>query len=157
MPADKQLTVGIVGGSIAAGQGAEDAPSWADRLETYLTEIYGRVAHINITVNNGAVPGSTSHYMSGCVNLHVPANADIVVVDYTVNDEALVDPNMNNPHRSGMSSTEPCHLALNRPCRCCHPDSIKSRGCSHADHTGLQSKQMSTYMREPFIHQSILL
>eukprot|EP00775_Hariotina_reticulata_P012114 gene12114-12253_t len=96
---NKQLTVAIIGGSIAAGQGAEDAPGWADRLETYLKETYGRAAHINITVNNGAVPGTTSQYMSGCINLHVPATADIVVVDYTVNDEVLVDINMNNPQR----------------------------------------------------------
>jgi len=96
LPADKQLTVGVVGGSIAAGQGAEDAPSWVGQTdwETYLTEIYGKSWRTSTSLSkaNGAVPGTTSQYMSGCVNLHVPANADIVVVDYTVNDDALVRP-----------------------------------------------------------------
>lgn len=97
--ADKKLTVAVIGGSIAAGTGAEDAPSWVDRLETYLKESYGRVAAVNVTVNNGAVPGTTSSYMSGCVNLHVPSDADVVVVEYTVNDEYEAVPTMNNPMR----------------------------------------------------------
>jgi lysophospholipase L1-like esterase len=98
-PADKKLTVAVVGGSISAGTGAEDAPAWVDRLETYLKETYGKVANVNVTVNNGAVPGTTSAYMSGCVNLHVPADADIVVVEYTVNDDQLALPVMDNPVR----------------------------------------------------------
>lgn len=96
---NKKLTVAVVGGSISAGTGAEDAPAWVDRLETYLKETYGKVANVNVTVNNGAVPGTTSAYMSGCVNLHVPADADIVVVEYTVNDDQLALPAMDNPVR----------------------------------------------------------
>jgi DNA polymerase alpha subunit B len=88
-----------VGGSISAGTGAEDAPAWVDRLETYLKETYGKVANVNVTVNNGAVPGTTSAYMSGCVNLHVPADADIVVVEYTVNDDHMALPPLDNPVR----------------------------------------------------------
>jgi DNA polymerase alpha subunit B len=96
---DKKLTVAVVGGSISAGTGAEDAPAWVDRLETYLKETYGKVANVNVTVNNGAVPGTTSAYMAGCVNLHVPADADIVVVEYTVNDDQLALPALDNPVR----------------------------------------------------------
>jgi hypothetical protein len=36
------LVVGVVGGSISSGHGAEDAPSWVDRVEKYLKEAYGK-------------------------------------------------------------------------------------------------------------------
>eukprot|EP00879_Flechtneria_rotunda_P022226 GHRR01023451.1.p2 GENE.GHRR01023451.1~~GHRR01023451.1.p2 ORF type:complete len:215 (+),score=51.71 GHRR01023451.1:519-1163(+) len=97
--ATRHLTVAVVGGSISAGTGAEDAPSWVDRLETYLKSSFGQLAGINITVNNGAVPGTTSSYMSACMSLHVPAEADIVLVEYSVNDEYIAQPPLDNPIR----------------------------------------------------------
>lgn len=97
--AEKQLTVSVVGASISAGIGAEDAPAWVDRLEQYLKDTYGKVAGVNITVNNGAVPGTTSAYMAACVNLHVPRDADIIIVEYSVNDDSQVYPPMDNPVR----------------------------------------------------------
>jgi lysophospholipase L1-like esterase len=97
--AEKQLTVSVVGASISAGIGAEDAPAWVDRLEQYLKDTYGKVAGVNITVNNGAVPGTTSAYMAACVNLHVPRDADIIIVEYSVNDDWQVYPPMDNPVR----------------------------------------------------------
>jgi lysophospholipase L1-like esterase len=97
--AEKQLTVSVVGASISAGIGAEDAPAWVDRLEQYLKDTYGKVAGVNITVNNGAVPGTTSAYMAACVNLHVPRDADIIIVEYSVNDDSNVYPPMDNPIR----------------------------------------------------------
>lgn len=89
----------MVGGSISAGTGAEDAPAWVDRLELYLKQSYGQIAGVNVTVNNGAVPGTTSAYMSACVNLHVPRDADIVIVEYSVNDEYMAFPPLDNPIR----------------------------------------------------------
>jgi DNA polymerase alpha subunit B len=97
--ADKKLTVSVLGGSISAGIGAEDAPAWVDRLEQYLKDSYGKVAGVNVTVNNGAVPGTTSAYMAACVKLHVPKDADIVIIDYSVNDEWQAYPPLNNPVR----------------------------------------------------------
>ncbi len=41
----------------------------------------------NITVNNGAVPGTLSSYMTVCVKAHVPSTADIVLVEYSINDQ----------------------------------------------------------------------
>jgi DNA polymerase alpha subunit B len=99
LPADKKLTVSVLGASISAGIGAEDAPAWVDRLEQYLKDTYGKVAGVNVTVNNGAVPGTTSAYMAACVNLHVPRDADIVVVEYSVNDDWQVYPPLDNPVR----------------------------------------------------------
>eukprot|EP00955_Chlamydomonas_euryale_P110656 366012-Chlamydomonas_euryale.AAC.18 len=39
-----------------------------------------------VTGHNGAVPGTISSYMSACVNIHVPRETDIVLVEYSVND-----------------------------------------------------------------------
>lgn len=96
---DKKLTVSVLGASISAGIGAEDAPAWVDRLEQYLKDSYGKVAGVNVTVNNGAVPGTTSAYMAACVNLHVPQDADIVLIEYSANDDWQVYPPMDNPVR----------------------------------------------------------
>lgn len=95
----KKLTVSVLGASISAGIGAEDAPAWVDRLEQYLKDSYGKVAGVNVTVNNGAVPGTTSAYMAACVNLHVPQDADIVIIEYSANDDWQVYPPMDNPVR----------------------------------------------------------
>lgn len=97
--ADKRLTVSVLGGSISAGIGAEDAPAWVDRLEQYLKDTYGKVAGVNVTVNNGAVPGTTSSYMAACVNLHIPKDADIVIIEYSVNDDWQAYPPLDNPVR----------------------------------------------------------
>lgn len=91
--------MGVVGGSIAAGTGAEDAPPWVDRLQTYLMDSYGRLAGVNVTVNNGAVPGTTSAYMAACTNMHVPQEADIVIVEYSVNDDCEAMPILDNAVR----------------------------------------------------------
>jgi hypothetical protein len=40
----------------------------------------------HISVANGAVPGTVSTYMSVCVKSHVPLDADVVLVEYAVND-----------------------------------------------------------------------
>jgi hypothetical protein len=37
--------------------------------------------------------------MSACANLHVPADADIVLVEYAVSDADRVDPPFDNPVR----------------------------------------------------------
>lgn len=97
--AAKKLTVSVLGGSISAGIGAEDAPAWVDRLEQYLKETYSKVAGVNVTVNNGAVPGTTSAYMAACVPLHLPKDSDIVIVEYSVNDDWMAVPVLDNPVR----------------------------------------------------------
>lgn len=69
-----------------------------------------------MTVNNGAVPGTTSAYMAACVNLHIPKETDIVIIEYSVNDEWQVYPPMDNPvryccRRSQAMHTQPASLA----------------------------------------------
>ncbi|KAG2493704.1 hypothetical protein HYH03_008218 [Edaphochlamys debaryana] len=92
------LTIGVIGASIAAGQGAFDAPAfpyWANLiLQAQLPNNIGR-----FKLNNGAVPGTSSQYMSTCHNVHVPHDADIVVLEYAVSDEEMPMPHMNNQVR----------------------------------------------------------
>ncbi|KAG2447186.1 hypothetical protein HYH02_007929 [Chlamydomonas schloesseri] len=89
------LTVAVIGGSIAAGQGAFDAPAFPYWLKLILeAQLPGGPQRVRM--NNGAVPGTSSAYMSTCHNVHVPPNADIVILDYAVNDEEMPMPHMNN-------------------------------------------------------------
>jgi hypothetical protein len=41
-PSGQRLVVGVVGGSISSGHGAEDAPNWVDRVEKFLQDAYGK-------------------------------------------------------------------------------------------------------------------
>ncbi len=59
--ADENFTVVVLGGSIAAGQGAIDAPSFPVWTEKVLQTYMGK----NVVVHNGAIPGTLSSYMSG--------------------------------------------------------------------------------------------
>jgi len=90
------LTVAIIGGSIAAGQGALDGRAFPAWMELILQKVLGN----RVQVHNGAVPGTLSSYMSVCHNVHVPKHADIVLLDYTVNDQDQpIGPVMDNPVR----------------------------------------------------------
>lgn len=77
----QKLHIAFLGGSITAGQGAVDGkafPYWAeDALKGVLDE--GR-----LSIQNGAVPGTLSSYMSVCHNVHMSKEADIVMVEYSV-------------------------------------------------------------------------
>ncbi|KAG2429693.1 hypothetical protein HYH02_013951 [Chlamydomonas schloesseri] len=89
------LTIGVIGGSIAAGQGAHDAPAFPYWLRDILqAQLPGGAQRVRL--NNGAMPGTSSAYMSTCHNVHVPPDADVVVLDYAINDEEMPLPHMNN-------------------------------------------------------------
>lgn len=100
----KRLTVTAIGGSITAGAGAVDSPrdAWVDRLQTWLVEMYGGAHGVNVTVNNGAVPGTTSAYMCACFRRHVPQDVDVVFIEYAVNDEHRKEPIFDNNARKPM-------------------------------------------------------
>jgi hypothetical protein len=89
------LTVVFLGGSITAGQGAVDGkafPSWAE-------EVLGKSLGSRSLVHNGAIPGTLSSYMSVCHNMHCPKEADIIFIDYTLNDPLSNSQSMDNPVR----------------------------------------------------------
>ena len=102
------LTVVFIGGSIAAGQGAFDGqafPTWAELILHGALGIAatdtggGNGGGGRVRVHNGAVPGTLSSYMSVCHNVHVPAEADVVILDYTINDPDNVNPPFDNAIR----------------------------------------------------------
>ncbi|GLI61581.1 hypothetical protein VaNZ11_003996 [Volvox africanus] len=91
------LTVVTVGGSITAGQGAVDAPPYPKWMQFVLDA--NLPDKDRVKVRNGAVPGTSSQYMSSCHNAHVPRDADVIFVEYAVNDEEMPMPHMNNQIR----------------------------------------------------------
>ncbi|GLI61503.1 hypothetical protein VaNZ11_003832 [Volvox africanus] len=91
------LTVVTVGGSITAGQGAVDAPPYPKWMQFVLDA--NLPDKDRVKVRNGAVPGTSSQYMSSCHNVHVPRDADVIFVEYAVNDEEMPMPHMNNQIR----------------------------------------------------------
>ncbi|KAG1666906.1 hypothetical protein FOA52_005966 [Chlamydomonas sp. UWO 241] len=92
----EKLNIAFLGGSITAGQGAVDGqpfPYWAmDILHTVFDKD-------KLSVHNGAVPGTLSSYMSVCHNVHLPKDADIIFLDYSVNDDYTAVPPMDNKVR----------------------------------------------------------
>ncbi|KAL6752501.1 hypothetical protein V8C86DRAFT_2753172 [Haematococcus lacustris] len=102
------LSVVVVGGSISAGAGAVDTHSWVEYLEDWLalhfnaTRDLWRSRHKAGPVHllNSAVPGTYSSYMSVCYNVHVPKTADIIIVEYSLNDaETLSETPFDNSVR----------------------------------------------------------
>eukprot|EP00798_Chlamydomonas_sp_ICE-L_P013622 gene13622-19500_t len=78
----ENLTLTFLGGSITAGEGAMDGHSYVGWAAQLLHHLLGP----RFKLHNGAVPGTLSHYMSACHNVHVPASSDIVFVEYSIND-----------------------------------------------------------------------
>ncbi|GIL54431.1 hypothetical protein Vafri_9966 [Volvox africanus] len=91
------LTVVTVGASITAGQGAVDAPPFPKWMQFVLDA--NLPDKDRVKVHNGAVPGTSSQYMSSCHNVHVPREADIIFVEYAISDEEMPMPHMNNQIR----------------------------------------------------------
>ena len=91
----ENLTVAFIGGSITAGQGAVDGMAFPFWAEAAMHAAMGD----KVNVKNGAVPGTLSSYMSVCHNVHVAQEADVIFVDYTLNDPHDAHPIMENPIR----------------------------------------------------------
>jgi hypothetical protein len=92
--AEKKLEVATLGGSITAGIGGyDDNPAWTIRLNKFLLSTFGldTAFGANITFFNGAMSGTTSGYMSACYNAHIDPSADLVFMEYAVNDNDDAD------------------------------------------------------------------
>mmetsp|Transcript_10267 Transcript_10267/g.30910 ORF Transcript_10267/g.30910 Transcript_10267/m.30910 type:complete len:546 (+) Transcript_10267:215-1852(+) len=75
---------GIVGGSISEGRGAEPLSNgFGPVISDWINKTFPSSKH---TFHNGAIAGSQSSYMSLCVNNHVSPDADLVLVEYDIND-----------------------------------------------------------------------
>lgn len=94
----QKIKVVTIGGSITSGQGCPDAPYWGKYLFGLMEATYG-AEHLETV--NGAVGGTISAYMSVCHNMHVPADADLVFVEYSINDSSKIEPTFQNNVRRG--------------------------------------------------------
>jgi hypothetical protein len=80
------LTIAAVGGSITAGVWAEGVPLiWVSRMVEHLRKAR-KPGYGQIHLANGAVPGTISQYMATCVRVHVPDDADVILVEYAMNE-----------------------------------------------------------------------
>ena len=79
------LRVGVVGGSIAWGHGAtkRGANDFFSLVVTWLRAAFPKV---RVEARNGCVPGTPAAYMAICLSNHVDDDADLVFVEYTLND-----------------------------------------------------------------------
>ena len=77
----------------ARGQGASERgkTDYVSRIRTWANGTFGAA----LAVVNGAVPATPSTYFALCNQAHVPAEADIVVVELNIND----GPQPGGPHR----------------------------------------------------------
>ncbi|KAL4853770.1 Cell cycle and apoptosis regulator protein 2 [Chlorella vulgaris] len=91
--AGEPISVAFIGGSSTWGQGAWNVgmPDFPSIVFKWLRETFPGANH---TLVNGAVPGTPSSYFALCSRWHVPADVDLVVVEFNVNDGAhpTVDP-----------------------------------------------------------------
>lgn len=81
--------------SVTKGHHIYDSETWISLLRDWLAD---RFPNTTVTGVNGAIPASGSDYFSFCMKLHIPEEADLVVVELGVNDEALPEheENMEN-------------------------------------------------------------
>lgn len=70
--------------TVTKGHGVYAHERWPDQLHGYLNDFYKPAS--DIPVINGATPATGSDYFSYCFALHVPDDADLIIVELGVND-----------------------------------------------------------------------
>ncbi|KAK9836351.1 hypothetical protein WJX81_007868 [Elliptochloris bilobata] len=99
------VRVVAVGGSVTTGMGAarpEDA--YLNLVTAWLRSLGDETHPVRIEVTNSAVSATTSSYTGQCAHDFVPSDADLVLVEFSVNDWEVADPSsawMNNSQRRG--------------------------------------------------------
>jgi hypothetical protein len=81
----KQITVGLIGGSIAEGAGSYQVgnKSISGWLDAYFKATFPKAPPRLV---NGAVGATTTGYMAACASHHVPQDADVVITEYAFNN-----------------------------------------------------------------------
>lgn len=77
------VSVSAVGGSVTAGQGAQYGNGFMKRIWDWIQEVSPTANH---TLKHGAFGGSASGIFTVCVKDMVQADADLVIVEFAVND-----------------------------------------------------------------------
>ncbi|PRW51157.1 hypothetical protein C2E21_5422 [Chlorella sorokiniana] len=111
-----QISVSTLGGSVTAGQGAMHGGPYVARWFNWLNEISPRQQPSEHTLKNPAFGGSTSGIFTVCVNDMVQEDADLVIVEFSLNDGGSTGQFKENKLRLSMERLFRKLLALpNKP------------------------------------------
>ncbi|KAF8069512.1 ASAT1 [Scenedesmus sp. PABB004] len=84
LSAGRPVKLAVLGGSISWGSAVERGE--ADWLSLVAARLRAAFPAANVAARNGAVPATPSGWMSLCLEQHLDADADLVFVEYAVND-----------------------------------------------------------------------
>lgn len=95
----QQLKVGIMGGSVSACHGVHPSPDWpagdpsgpgcySTLFAQWLQQAFPPFNGQPHSVVNGAIGGMDSSYYAFCGTHHIPTDADLVVIEFDVNDQS---------------------------------------------------------------------
>ncbi|KAL4444598.1 hypothetical protein ABPG77_002415 [Micractinium sp. CCAP 211/92] len=87
------ITAAVLGGSVTFGQGARQ-PGVTDYASRALAWINATFPHPGHVLVRSGVGGAISSYFALCTELHMPSDADLVILEFAVND-------VNPDHRRG--------------------------------------------------------
>ncbi|KAL4422279.1 hypothetical protein ABPG75_008476 [Micractinium tetrahymenae] len=91
------VSVALLGGSVTQGTGS-DPPhtgAYALRVLRWINETFPHPGHVLKNNGHGAVPSS---YFSMCVSREVPQDADLVILEFNMNDGGPLDSPMRRAH-----------------------------------------------------------
>ena len=97
------MTIVALGGSVSAGHGVRDPDnSWVSRVFSWVKDTFPHRKHMLL---NNAIPAVTSGYASACVPELVPDDTDLVILEWTYNDNVFSGGNrsVNDPSRHAPS------------------------------------------------------
>jgi hypothetical protein len=83
----KHVKISALGGSVTQGQGLEDGGELGvSRYTERLQQFFHKAGLHNVNVTNGGFAACSSSYFSSCLNIHLPTDADLVIVELAIND-----------------------------------------------------------------------
>jgi hypothetical protein len=80
------IKISAVGGSITQGQGLGDGDYYGVERYTERIAKWAKESGLKVNVTNGGFAACSSSYFASCVNMHVPMDADLVIVELAAND-----------------------------------------------------------------------
>jgi len=92
LQSQRRISIGAIGGSITAGSTYSVGKStgkftYHEKLQLALNDLYPPAAGPGHALLNGGVPGTGPTYMEHCVHDHLPADVDLVLLEYAVNTD----------------------------------------------------------------------
>lgn len=93
------LKLGILGGSVSACHGVHPSPEWhqgdpegpgcyTTLLQWWIDNTFGDGGAEGHQIENGAIGGMDSSYYAFCGTRHIPADVDLIILEFDVNDQA---------------------------------------------------------------------